>query len=274
MASKRDRSQYKKRTPSAGPVPPLAIATAVGSGVGPSGPPLIREDLMSSNAPQFDHPSIDVREILVPGTGDILNLYRMPRNKKEIEALVADSVKFGIKRAARIHSVTEDAVRACVAMSKSVDLVTAGIKRIGTRPHNPLPYAHRVLRQLAAWESGATYDQLHRIAPLKSWQHLLTRLEEGRLLRARSYALIAIRLPTDRKPFGVSGPGPSCSGCVHFHRLGQSIEWGICANADSPRVGMLTHQLQGGYACGRLENLPPSASLATKEIASIKASDL
>ena len=70
-------------------------------------------------------------------------------------------------------------------------------------------------------------------------------------------------LPTDYTDYGgqvkrwedVEGYYPDCSGCRRFHRLHDPNElswdsdWGICANPNSPRAGLLTWEHQAGVGC-------------------------
>lgn len=60
------------------------------------------------------------------------------------------------------------------------------------------------------------------------------------------------RLPSDFEPYGNRSRdedwGPDCScGCKYFlpieGKLG--LDWGVCANPNSPRVGLLTFEHQG-----------------------------
>ncbi len=59
------------------------------------------------------------------------------------------------------------------------------------------------------------------------------------------------KLPTDFEPYGrrsreIWGPDCSC-GCKHFLPLEGKLgmDWGICANAQSPRAGLLTFEHMG-----------------------------
>lgn len=56
-------------------------------------------------------------------------------------------------------------------------------------------------------------------------------------------------LPTDFKPYGKrERTGPDCScGCRWFRPLEgkEGADWGVCANPDSPRAGLLTFEHQG-----------------------------
>jgi hypothetical protein len=61
-----------------------------------------------------------------------------------------------------------------------------------------------------------------------------------------------VRLPSDFEPYGERDRGdqfgPDCScGCKWFAPLeGKlSTDWGVCANAASPRAGLLTFEHQG-----------------------------
>ncbi len=60
---------------------------------------------------------------------------------------------------------------------------------------------------------------------------------------------IAQKLPTDFEPYGRRKRHSSdCScGCKHLLPLaGQlGLDWGVCANAKSPRCGLLTFEHQG-----------------------------
>jgi hypothetical protein len=60
---------------------------------------------------------------------------------------------------------------------------------------------------------------------------------------------ICIRLPTDYESYGycVRVDGADCScGCKWFLKL-QALpyDWGVCANPESPRCGLLTFEHQG-----------------------------
>jgi hypothetical protein len=64
------------------------------------------------------------------------------------------------------------------------------------------------------------------------------------------------RLPTDYSDYGgevirwanSEESYPDCSGgCRHW--LGIDADWGVCANANSPRAGLLTWEHQAGYLC-------------------------
>jgi uncharacterized protein UPF0158 len=64
---------------------------------------------------------------------------------------------------------------------------------------------------------------------------------------------IVKQLPSDFEPFGernrdTAEPGEDCScGCIHFVKLAGDLgyDWGVCANAQSPRAGLLTFEHQG-----------------------------
>jgi hypothetical protein len=61
---------------------------------------------------------------------------------------------------------------------------------------------------------------------------------------------LRVSLPTDFEPFGKRSReedwGPDCScGCLHFRQLEAHSDWGVCANAKSPRAGLLTFEHQG-----------------------------
>jgi hypothetical protein len=62
---------------------------------------------------------------------------------------------------------------------------------------------------------------------------------------------LMIHLPSDFEPYGErsrddSGPDCSC-GCRWFLKLEGTLgyDWGVCANAASPRKGLLTFEHQG-----------------------------
>ena len=63
---------------------------------------------------------------------------------------------------------------------------------------------------------------------------------------------IVHRLPSDFEPYGNRSRdedwGPDCScGCKYFIPLEGTLgmDWGVCANSTSPRVGLLTFEHQG-----------------------------
>jgi hypothetical protein len=60
---------------------------------------------------------------------------------------------------------------------------------------------------------------------------------------------ICRHLPSDFQPYGErESDGPDCSsGCTHFLKLPRKLgmDWGVCANAASPRAGLLTFEHQG-----------------------------
>jgi hypothetical protein len=60
---------------------------------------------------------------------------------------------------------------------------------------------------------------------------------------------IVRKLPDDFEPFGRrEHDGADCScGCKHFLKLAGQLgfDWGVCANAKSPRCGLLTFEHQG-----------------------------
>ena len=61
------------------------------------------------------------------------------------------------------------------------------------------------------------------------------------------------RLDSDFEPYGArkregDNYGPDCScACRFFHKLHgeHGMDWGVCANADSPRAGLLTFEHMG-----------------------------
>ena len=65
------------------------------------------------------------------------------------------------------------------------------------------------------------------------------------------------RLPSDYSDYGGlverwADPTldyPDCSsGCRHWREM--DADWGVCANPNSPRAGLLTWEHQAGYDCG------------------------
>ncbi len=64
---------------------------------------------------------------------------------------------------------------------------------------------------------------------------------------------VARRLDSDFEPYGTrkrdgDDYGPDCScGCRFFHELSgpRGADWGVCANPDSPRAGLLTFEHMG-----------------------------
>lgn len=74
---------------------------------------------------------------------------------------------------------------------------------------------------------------------------------------------IAIKLATDYEPYGQTkreAPADCSCGCRWFHVLAgrRGLDWGVCANAASPRAGLLTFEHQG---CLQFEkDAPPSGS--------------
>ncbi|MDQ3622132.1 MAG: DUF3027 domain-containing protein [Verrucomicrobiota bacterium] len=77
------------------------------------------------------------------------------------------------------------------------------------------------------------------------------------------------KLPTDFEPYGerdrdTAGPCADCScGCRHFVPLAGDLgaDWGICANAASPRSGLLTFEHQG---CAQFEAAPDENATAAE----------
>lgn len=74
-------------------------------------------------------------------------------------------------------------------------------------------------------------------------------------LHAKMWA-IAKKLPTDFEPYGQRSRddalGQDCScNCAHYARLveplsgEESMDWGVCLHAASPRAGLLTFEHQG-----------------------------
>jgi hypothetical protein len=67
------------------------------------------------------------------------------------------------------------------------------------------------------------------------------------------------KLPTDYIPWGKverwekdNESYPDCSsGCKHYFVLEGKLgmDWGVCTNNKSPRVGLLTFEHQAGYGC-------------------------
>ncbi len=59
---------------------------------------------------------------------------------------------------------------------------------------------------------------------------------------------VCIHLPTDYEPYGFRvRTGADCScGCKWFLKLqAMPMDWGVCANPQSPRCGLLTFEHQG-----------------------------
>lgn len=76
---------------------------------------------------------------------------------------------------------------------------------------------------------------------------------------------IARTLPTDFEPFGHIKRETICDcsgGCrrFHVHAGRRGLDWGVCANANSPRAGLLTFEHQG---CLEFEEDPRSVYLET-----------
>lgn len=79
-------------------------------------------------------------------------------------------------------------------------------------------------------------------------------------------------LPTDYQEYGgeikrwadVDKDYPDCSrGCKHFVKLDRNLgnDWGVCANKNSPRAGMLTWEHQTGVNCFEKEDIRSSEEL-------------
>lgn len=143
------------------------------------------------------------------------------------------------------HRISEDSVRAII-----------GGEGLSRRWRLGLPTdkidisAARAARVLSDLEAGHSVKEI-RNAYGVSGPDVAAIAAQGRLIRSANYQLLVLRLPTDRAPYGQEPPGPSCSGCLHYHRLAVAQPWGICAHEHSPRRGMLTYQTQGGTRCGR-----------------------
>jgi len=79
-------------------------------------------------------------------------------------------------------------------------------------------------------------------------------------------------LETDFDPYGKTerGGADCSSGCRHFFKLAGDLggEWGICANPDSPRSGLLTFQHQG---CAAFEPILLDRTLADAQLRAIIA---
>ena len=80
---------------------------------------------------------------------------------------------------------------------------------------------------------------------------------------------ICRKLPTDFQPCGArdrdtADPCADCScGCRHFVPLAGDLgaDWGVCANASSPRAGLLTFEHQG---CPQFEPVPDEGAVAAE----------
>ena len=110
----------------------------------------------------------------------------------------------------------------------------------------------------------------------RSWRERigrLSRLHWRRELRVRPgfqthehLLTIVTKLSSDCEPWGerVIGESLDCSmGCHWFHTLNGNLEtdWGVCANARSPRVGLLTLEHMG---CEEFEHDPRYDYLSTR----------
>jgi hypothetical protein len=77
-------------------------------------------------------------------------------------------------------------------------------------------------------------------------------------------------LETDYEPYGkAERDGPDCSsGCRHFVKLAgdSGNDWGVCANPDSPRAGLLTFEHQG---CAAFEPILLDRTLTDAQLRSI-----
>jgi hypothetical protein len=85
-------------------------------------------------------------------------------------------------------------------------------------------------------------------AELKGKQEILTLAKLGEPTDHGHLLAICIRLPTDYEPYGYRyRDGNDCScGCKWFLPLEViSTDWGVCANPQSPRCGLLTFEHQG-----------------------------
>jgi hypothetical protein len=76
---------------------------------------------------------------------------------------------------------------------------------------------------------------------------------------------IVRKLPTDFAPYGQIKRDTSCDcsgGCRWYHVLAgrRGQDWGVCANQQSPRAGLLTFEHQG---CQEFEEDPRSDFLET-----------
>lgn len=74
-------------------------------------------------------------------------------------------------------------------------------------------------------------------------------LRPGRFIRLQRLLQVVRTLETDYEPYGKEeATGSDCScGCRHFVRLGSDAgnKWGVCANPEPPRAGLLTFEHQG-----------------------------
>ena len=137
-------------------------------------------------------------------------------------------------------------------------------------PHPQLHFKYRGLQSHAKWnDETAKYDmEVHHLP-----EHYMFSHEDEELLRVmfedfaddylyligkgsddkpslHEHLLSICRcLPSDFEPYGErERDGADCScGCKHFLKLPGKLgmDWGVCANANSPRVGLLTFEHQG-----------------------------
>lgn len=137
-------------------------------------------------------------------------------------------------------------------------------------PHPPLYFKHRGIQAQAKYNPKTEqYDlKVHYLPERFSLSHpdtellreIFTSFAENYLyLLGKGYEkqeslhehlhAICCHLPSDYQPYGQrERTGPDCScGCKHFLKLPGKLgmDWGVCANPDSPRTGLLTFEHQG-----------------------------
>jgi hypothetical protein len=87
-----------------------------------------------------------------------------------------------------------------------------------------------------------------------------------------NFVKIVRTLETDYEPYGnVERDGLDCSsGCRHFVRLAGEVvrDWGLCANPESPRAGLLTFEHQG---CAKLEPILLDRALTDSQLRALIA---
>ena len=91
------------------------------------------------------------------------------------------------------------------------------------------------------------------------------------MLSMRDKLLKVVRmLETDYEPYGKAKRDcPDCSlGCRHFVPLagGSGNDWGVCANSDTPRAGLLTFEHQG---CAAFEPILVDRTLTDAQLRSV-----
>lgn len=87
------------------------------------------------------------------------------------------------------------------------------------------------------------------VAFVEDYLYLLGKGSEEKESLHKHLHTLCRHLSSDFQPYGErEGTGPDCScGCKHFLKLPGKLgmDWGVCANPDSPRAGLLTFEHQG-----------------------------